>query len=168
MNPVYILTGAVHSGKTTKLMKWAVTQSNIDGIYQPVIEGKRFIYHIGTRALKPLETGEEENITPIGKFKFSNITFEWSRQILKSCLSKKPDWIIIDEIGPLELAGKGLEPAFTEVIESKGKISSRILCVVREDILDKFIEKYQLQSCYEIFESEDEGKDENRNRNGKE
>jgi hypothetical protein len=58
MKNIYILTGEIKSGKTTQLMLWASPQKNIDGILQPVIEGKRFIYHLGSKTLK-----QQKNLT---------------------------------------------------------------------------------------------------------
>lgn len=155
MSKINILTGNIKTGKTTRLMRWAASQKNIDGIFQPVIDEKRFVYHIGSRTLIPLETFETNNITSIGKYNFSNETFFWSQKILLDCLSKKLDWIIIDEIGPLELQGKGLEPALSEVFSRRNEIEAQILCVVRDSILEKFLEHYGLQNEYQLLELND-------------
>ena len=155
MNSIRILTGEIKTGKTTRLMQWAASQKNIDGIFQPVIDDKRFVYHIGSRTLKPLETSQTANVTSIGKYNFSNETFAWSQKILSDCAAKNLDWIIVDEIGPLELEGKGLEPVVSKLFFEKEKIQAQILCVVRDSILEKFIEHYGLQNDYEIFELED-------------
>lgn len=156
MSKINIVTGNIKTGKTTRLMKWALSQNNIDGIFQPVIDEKRFIYHIGSRTLRKLETSETENITTIGKYNFSNETLAWAQNILIGCISKNLDWIIIDEIGPLELNGNGLEPAITNVILQRNNISSQILCVVRETMLELFLQHYKLQNDYEILEKLDE------------
>jgi nucleoside-triphosphatase THEP1 len=155
MSKISILTGEIRTGKTTRLMRWAASQKNIDGIFQPVIDEKRFVYHIGSRTLKPLETTETENVTSIGRYNFSNETFSWSQKILNDCLHKKLDWIIVDEIGPLELDGKGLEPAISKLFSEQGNIKAKIVCVVRDSIIEKFIELYGLQNEYQIFELED-------------
>lgn len=152
MNNIFILTGKIQTGKTTRLMLWAISQKNIDGILQPIIDGKRFIYHIRSRSLKPLETESKENIISIGKYNFSNETFDWSKQILNDALISNNEWIIIDEIGPLELNGKGLEPTISRIIDIKDKLESKILFVVREEILDKFVGRYKLQNNYNIVD----------------
>lgn len=156
MSKINIVTGNIKTGKTTRLIRWALSQNNIDGIFQPVIDEKRFIYHIGSRTLRKLETSETENITTIGKYNFSNETLAWAQNILIGCISKNLDWIIIDEIGPLELNGNGLEPAITNLILQRNNISSQILCVVRETMLELFLQHYKLQNDYEILEKLDE------------
>ncbi|MEW6653332.1 MAG: nucleoside-triphosphatase [Bacteroidota bacterium] len=152
MSKLSILTGKIKTGKTTRLMHWAAAQKNIDGIFQPVIDDKRFIYHIGLRTLKPLETTGINNIISIGKYNFSNATFAWAQIILNDCLEKKLNWIVVDEIGPLELESKGLEPAITNLISHRNEIDAKVLCVVRDSILEKFLEHYCLQNDYQIFE----------------
>jgi nucleoside-triphosphatase THEP1 len=152
---IFILTGPVHTGKTTRLMHWAASQNKIDGIFQPVIDDKRFIYQIASRTLKSLEvttTDKDENIIKIGNYSFSKETFSWAQKFLLDCMSKNLDWLIIDEIGPLELEGKGLEPAVSIIINGRENVSAKIICVVREEILQKFIDHYKLQTSHDIFE----------------
>ncbi|NJD22730.1 MAG: hypothetical protein FIA82_08710 [Melioribacter sp.] len=152
---IFVLTGEIKSGKTTKLMQWAAGKKNIDGILQPVIDDKRFIYHIGSRTLKILETTEvlpNNELIVIGKYKFRKSVFEWSQNILLDCLNRKPDWIIIDEIGPLELEGKGLEPAISKLFSKRSHIEGNVIVVVRNTMLDKFAEYYNFQSEYQIFD----------------
>ncbi len=153
MKNLFILTGSINSGKTTKLMQWAVVQKNIDGIFQPVIDDKRFIYHISSRTLKILETTKtkpENEIIIIGKYKFRKSVFDWAQSILIDCLGKKFDWIIIDEIGPLELEGKGLEPTISKIFNEIDKLNANVLCVVRDSILEKFVKHYKLENKYEL------------------
>lgn len=152
MQEIFIYTGPIHTGKTTKLMQWASSQKNIDGIFQPVIEKKRFIYHIASRTLKPLETNDSHNTVSIGNYKFSSETFMWSKNVLLENFKKNFDWLIIDEIGPLELDGKGLEPAFSEIINERENLGGKILCVVRDTLLEKFLAHYKLKDNFKMFE----------------
>ena len=151
---IYVYTGPVKSGKTTKLMQWASDQKNIDGIFQPVVDGKRYIYHIGSRTLKMLETQSEksnEEILEIGEYRFLKNTFSWCQKILKDCLNKNIEWLIIDEVGPLELKGKGLEPGITELLNSKNNFSGNVVFVVRDSMLEKFVEHYKLDNKYDLI-----------------
>lgn len=151
MKKIYVLTGEIKTGKTTRLMLWASTQKNVDGILQPVVEDKRFIYHIGSKTLKLLEALAEIETIRIGNYNFSQNVFSWSQNVILSCFQKNLDWLVIDEIGPLELEGKGLEPAVTKIISERNNFAGEILCVVRESILEKFIDHYQLKNSFEIF-----------------
>lgn len=152
MKSLLILTGPVHSGKTTRLMQWAAAQKNIDGIFQPVIDDKRFIYHIGTRTLRVLETNDNNNAFVIGKYKFNIDVFNWSQNVLLEAIDKSLDWLVIDEIGPLELDGKGLEPVISKIFNQIDELNGNLLCVVRNSILEEFIKHYKLQSKFQLFE----------------
>lgn len=151
MKKLQILTGKIRSGKTTRLMLWAASQKNTDGILQPFVEGKRFIYRPGSKTLKQLEVEHFIDTVKIGKYNFSVEAFTWAQSVLNECSHKKLDWLIIDEIGPLELEGKGLEPIVTKIISQRDSYSGNILCVVRDTILEKFIDHYDLKDSYEIF-----------------
>ncbi|MEW6507872.1 MAG: nucleoside-triphosphatase [Bacteroidota bacterium] len=152
MREILIYSGPIKCGKTTQLMKWAASQMNIDGIFQPVIEGKRFLYHISSRTLKQLETDDDNNIFAIGNYKFLKDSFEWAKNVLRKSVKDQLDYLIIDEVGPLELDGKGLEPAITELLESKNNFSEKVIFVVRKSMLEKFIKHYHLETKYKMFE----------------
>lgn len=159
MKKIQILKGPVHTGKTTRLMHWASSQKSIDGIFQPVIDEKRFIYHIASRTLKMLElplNSIDEKVITIGNYRFSKDVFIWAQNVLLISLDKNLEWLIIDEIGTLELAGNGLEPVITKIFADSEKFSGKILCVVRESILEKFIERYKLENKYELIKLEQE------------
>jgi nucleoside-triphosphatase THEP1 len=154
MATIVIVSGPIKSGKTTRLMKWASSKNNIDGILQPVIEEKRFLYNIGCRTLKQLEieTSQQTNdFVEIGKYKFSNLTFDWAKKILLGCFEKQLDYLIVDEIGKLEIEGKGFEPAISEIILRREQFTGQIIFVIRDYLLGKFIEKYNLCGNYEIL-----------------
>lgn len=152
MREIYIYSGPTKSGKTTHLMQWAASQKNIDGIFQPVIDGKRFLYHISSRTLRALETDDNENSITIGNYKFSIDSFKWAGNLILKAVKDELDWLIIDEIGPLELEGKGLEPVISKVFEIRKNYKFRIICVIREKLLDQFLTHYQLESSYQKFE----------------
>lgn len=153
MSEILICSGPIKSGKTTRLMQWAAGKKKINGIFQPVIDEKRFLYHIGSRTLRKLETSDESGTTDIGKYRFSNESFEWAKHLLLNSMQREIDWLIIDEIGPLEFDGKGLEPVVTKIINERNKLNCRIICVVRERLLEKFLSHYRLDNSYKIFDA---------------
>jgi len=154
MKKICILNGPRQSGKTTRLMQWASDKKNIDGIFQPVVEGKRFIYHISSKSLKLLEAHKQtssDKIVSVGKFQFNKDVFEWAKNILDEALRNNFDWLIVDEVGPLELDGKGLEPVITKIINERESFPGKILFVVREDLLKNFLEHYNIEDDYELI-----------------
>jgi nucleoside-triphosphatase THEP1 len=156
MGNIYILTGEIKSGKTTSLMKWASAKNNIGGIFQPVVNGKRFIYDISSRTLRNLEIDLKFEGIKIGKYNFDKNTFDWAQNVLLDSLSQNMDWLIIDEVGPLELEGKGLEPVISKILKERQQLKTKIIFVVRSAILEKFIEHYGIQNNFNLFEFPDQ------------
>ncbi len=154
MKNIHIYNGPAHSGKTTFLFNWIAAQKNVGGILQPVVDSRRCLYNIFTRQLKILEldpSGDEKNFDAIGKYKFSRDTFAWAQKLLLSCLSKELDWLIIDEIGPLEIEGKGFEPALSKILSEHEKFYGNILIVVRKGLFQKVKAHYHLANSSRTF-----------------
>ena len=148
MSQIFLLSGAVHSGKTTRLTQWIKGKDNVDGILQPVIDGKRYIKIISSgeiRLLEVLDDSDNKNIITIGNYKFSSESFNWARNQLIYSFKMNPDWLIIDEFGKLELDDKGLEPALGKIIyELKNYPIINLVVVVRDYLISGFLQKYSL------------------------
>lgn len=126
---VFILSGAIQSGKTTSLLKWSATRSDVHGILTPVVNGKRVFMNAHTKEHFPMEASEEEKETlTIGRFTFSKSGFEKAIQIISAAIPKCC-WLVIDEIGPLELNGDGF---FKILMEALHTYEGKLLLVVRD------------------------------------
>jgi nucleoside-triphosphatase len=145
---IYLITGPIHSGKTTRLAEWIKEKADVDGILQPVIDGKRYIRHISTGELRLLEISGDishADIITIGTYKFDNKVFAWGGSELLSAFSRNPEWLIIDEFGKLEIEGKGIEPYISRIIHGlKEKSKTNLLIVVRDYLLTSLLSKYNL------------------------
>jgi nucleoside-triphosphatase len=144
---VYILKGAVGSGKTTYLVTYCKGKKNIGGILSPVIKGRRHFLNISSNEMKLMESSEEEIETlNIGRYKFSAKAFEWANKILIGCMNKNYETIIIDEIGPLELQGKG----FAETLKFfliHNEIKSDLLLVIRENLVNEVLQYFGIRKA---------------------
>ena len=145
---IYIVTGNIKAGKTTFVEKWIKSKTNVAGIIQPVINGERFIKNISSNNYKKLTTDVINSTTiKIGKYLFDTETFSWAKDQLNEAVKTKPEWLVIDEFGILELDGKGLEPEFTNILNRiKNQDHTKLLVVVRENLLDQFWDKYKLKN----------------------
>lgn len=154
MSKIYIYTGKIKSGKTTNLFRWCIGKTSIGGVLQPVIDGKRFFYSIRNKELIQLEPFNDldKDTIQIGKYNFLIKGFDKAKAILKEDFQQNLDWLIIDEFGPLEIDGKGLEPVITEILISKENFKGNLLVVIRENLLDMFLEKCKLKDNYTLFE----------------
>ena len=77
-------------------------------------------------------TGETE-LLQIGRFSFSLAGFEKAAAIIRQYL-QHPGWLIIDEIGPLEIKGLGFNAVYKEVLATR---KERTLIVVRESLAEE-------------------------------
>jgi nucleoside-triphosphatase len=155
-----ILTGSVHSGKTSLLKKIVheleASGKNIDGFLSIAVrqngEFKGYdLYSIREKMTLPFlrKTGQKEWMR-IGPYFFLPDGLREANRIILNPGPK--DVLIVDEIGPLELTGQGLWPAFSQAIRDS-RLS--ILCVVRKTILSDFL-KSTPKAHWHIFDIDDE------------
>lgn len=147
MSNIYLFTGEIKSGKTTCLEKWITENPDSDGILAPCINGKRYLKRIKTGETKLLEyEGNDPKIelTKICNYNFLKSVFDWGKNELYKAYLQKPGWLIIDEIGPLELRGEALEPMVSKILNEQNSGNTNIILVVRKILVEKVIEHYKL------------------------
>jgi nucleoside-triphosphatase THEP1 len=151
---IFILTGPIQTGKTTSLEKWIISQPDVRGILTPVIDGKRMFRDIETGQLFMMEAKENESeVWKIGKFVFSKVQFERAEKILLKA-GNTNGWLVIDEVGPLELQEKGFLHVIKKLLaERKGPI----LLVVRDkdDMVNKVKQFFGLPGAKVIHSPEE-------------
>ncbi|MBU0473858.1 MAG: nucleoside-triphosphatase [Bacteroidetes bacterium] len=157
MSKIKIITGKIRSGKTTFLMNLISSLNEVEGILQPSVGENRFFYHIKSNEFKEITSNVEDETTfRIGKFVFSNESFSWAKMILQKAIRNKDKTIIIDEYGPLEQDGKGLEPEVSEIVAIvKNENNRNLIIAIREALVDEFLLKFHLnKSEVEIIKIE--------------
>ena len=144
-NPVYILSEGINSGKTTLLKNWLKNRDDASGFLCPKIEGKRYFENIETGEQRLLEV--ESSDLKIGKYQFDEEVFQWAIDELEVQFNSARDWIVIDEIGPLEIKHeKGFHNTILRLIHNQDK-GKKILFVVRDFLVDRFLQKYQIENA---------------------
>lgn len=154
---IYILSMPIQSGKTTGLQNWLSIhpQKTISGFLTPDVDGKRKVLELPDNNIIDFEVAEAGNdIINIGRFYFKNTVFKSLKAAIKRYINSKPDWIVIDEIGPLEInKNDGFEPEFSTLVDQVKQADSKtkLLVVVRSSMLFDFLEKYQLKNDALVF-----------------
>jgi nucleoside-triphosphatase len=141
-NTIYILSGAVRTGKTTSLINWLEEIDDAYGILTPIVNGKRVFFDASSKETFPMEASVDEVSVAVGRYKFSLGAFQKASVIIDDHIGK-PGVMIIDEIGPLELRGEGFCKSLKKFLE-KQKEDQILLLVVRESILEDVIAFFQL------------------------
>ncbi len=143
-----ILTGPVHSGKTSLLKRAAEALMErgilVHGFLSESIWDKDQamgydLYNLQNKKSLPFirKKGEDE-WEKIGAYFFLPSGLDEAKRIISNHSPKK--WLFVDEIGPLELSEKGLWPALKHSLTVPPQ---RITCVVRIQILDNFLAKIE-------------------------
>jgi nucleoside-triphosphatase THEP1 len=147
---IWILTGPIGSGKTTKLNMWASRKGDVSGVLMPVREGRRYIHSLRTGEERCVEAGDEvfpdPEILRIGKYRFLKPVFDWGEGEILSGLPGK-DTIVIDEIGPMELNGDGFAAVLRKTLEHREFLGSRTLVlVVREGLAEEAARSFRMMN----------------------
>lgn len=83
-------------------------------------------------------------IVEIGRFRFYADAFTQAKTEFQRAVERQAPWIVVDEVGKLEVRDKGLEPAITMLVEAtqSGRYTGNLLLVVREELLEVVLEKW--------------------------
>jgi|CXWL01.1.fsa_nt_gi nucleoside-triphosphatase THEP1 len=149
---ICIFTAPIQSGKTTSLINWSSGRNDVYGILTPVVmagpngeagPGKRVFMNAHTKQQFPMEaTKDETEVLPVGRFTFSKANFKKAIQIIRDAVNKE-GWLVIDEIGPLELSGEGFAELLQEVLALR---KEKLVIVVREGLAGQVKEKFGLDN----------------------
>lgn len=146
---IYLLTGPIRTGKTTRLATW-LEGRDAAGILTPDREGIRWMKLLSQNLWVPFEVETETDlpIIEIGRFRFFAEAFTQAKTELQQAIDRQAPWIVVDELGKLEVKGKGLEPAITMLIEAahSGIYTGNLLFVVREELLETVLDKWNIFS----------------------
>ena len=137
----WILTAPIQSGKTTALGEWVKTKAHVHGILTPVVEGKRHFHNINTGERFQMEAMEmNEETLLVGRFSFSRLHFDKAIAVIRESIPAK-GWLVIDEIGPLELKGEGFSQVLKQAMAER---TENILLVVREGLTGQVIAYFDI------------------------
>ena len=143
---IFIFSKPIRSGKTTGLLHWSQRQKNITGILMPDINGKRHIQFIETNEKFIVECDDPDNtnerLVNIGRFHFYAAAFEKANSHIIQASAKPFDWLVIDEVGRLEIEEKGFYPALAILLHTGGY--KNLLLVVRDSLYEQVISFFKI------------------------
>lgn len=89
----------------------------------------------------PSETKRET----VGSFSFYVSAFERANAVLVEQAMLQPDWLVIDEIGKLELRQKGFYSGLISILQTRKP--NALLLVVRDSLLSDVIATFKLSAA---------------------
>lgn len=139
---VYILSGKVASGKTTNLLDW-IADKQVGGFVTPVVHGRRMLYSLSEGKYLPFECVDSaaDAVEVIGRYRFYKEAFVAMDEILQQAVQQEIPWVIVDEVGPLELKGGGLYNALKRFLHQR---KQPVLLVVREGLVEEVCNKFSI------------------------
>ena len=156
---ITFVTAEVNSGKTTWMLQDFETRDNADGFLS--VKAFKNGFHIGYNLLH-LQTGitrpfirkpdyQEENWSEIFRirdvYSFNRAGFAFAEQIACQALNNKTRLFYFDEIGPLELNGKGFNRLFSKMLAS----DINLKVVVRKSLLNKVCDYFKIKD-FQVIE----------------
>lgn len=159
---IYILAGDIRTGKTTTLLNWIHQRDDVDGWLCPDNEnGKRCFLNVKSKIKFELELENETEVdsaklVSIGSFNFLRSAFKKANDYLISLTSENENqYLIVDELGRLELNKEGLHTAAEYLIPEFLKDDTHhLILVVRSYLLDDIIAFYNI-SEHQVLTKED-------------
>ena len=144
MKNIFIFSDEIGIGKTTTLKEWVKHNVGITGFLSPLINSERHFQNIETGETQPMETKNEG--LEIGKHNFNPEVFEWAEIEIYRQFQSDKKWLVIDEIGPLEIRKeKGFHQLLLKLFKEYSDEKPNLLFVVRDFMVEEFIEKYDLK-----------------------
>jgi nucleoside-triphosphatase THEP1 len=157
---IRLLVGPVRSGKTSAaaaiVSLGRLEGRSIGGILCPgtLAGGARtsiFVADLSTGELARLTSPETEGGERVGDFLLETAGLDFGRRALRRALTTGPDLVVIDEVGPLELAGKGWVAETNRLIAAhRHSRHTLLLIVVRERLTDAVRAKWRLNGIASI------------------
>ncbi|MGM0601360.1 MAG: nucleoside-triphosphatase [Candidatus Rifleibacteriota bacterium] len=156
---ITFVTAEVNSGKTTWMRQDFETQTNADGFLSVKTFKNGFhcgynLLHLGSGEMrsfirKPgyLEKNWDEVFRIRDVYSFNRTGFDFAKHIAQRALDNKIELFYFDEVGPLELQGKGFNPLFKTMLGSG--INMKV--VVRKTLLEKVCESFKIKD-FKIIE----------------
>ncbi|MCJ7588300.1 MAG: nucleoside-triphosphatase [Candidatus Aminicenantes bacterium] len=157
---VIIIEGPLHAGKTTRVRvlveRLVSMQIPVSGYLSPSVNGAD---GIAGYDLEVIETGEvmsflkrqsaddgDRGVSKVGSFRFIPEGLARAREILKR--SAAEDCLVVDEVGPAELQGRGVWPELAPILADPCRFA---LLVVRESLAGDVLERVKGMNVVEVL-----------------
>ena len=142
---IVIFSREIRSGKTTELLQWCKGRDGVAGILMPDVDGKRMFYDITRQNyFDALSSFENANDFVVGRYRFSKAAFDRATGVLHEAIASIPQYLVVDEVGKLELNKEGFYHAMKPLLIAENKTQTRLILVVRDTLLN------EVTSCFNI------------------
>ncbi len=141
-----IYTGPIRSGKSTSLHDLVNDRNDVGGFLTLDVDGLRQLYDIRQKVYHPFQTELSENTITIGRFTFLKSAFESMGEIVTRDVKADCRYLVIDELGKLELKKEGLYKMAMELISKQDELAATIIWIVREGLVTEISELFGMDN----------------------
>jgi len=156
---IYILSEEHQSGKTTSLQLCTENRYDIGGFLSPDKNNLRYLMNLKSKKEIPFEidlTNYADPIEIMGKFAIAKAAFEIGSKWVKEHLADDSiKFIIIDELGRLELQDKGFAKILKFALANKG--DKNLILVIQSKLQKQMVEKFALSDFKVLKKNEIDG-----------
>jgi nucleoside-triphosphatase THEP1 len=148
---VHIITGEINQGKTTRIISIFNENRNGDGFITKKVFGNG---GFDGYEIVRLSNGDKmpfinkilsvpDEAFRYGIFSFSQRALNFAEEIIDELLSNNISPVYMDEIGPVELDGKG----FCELLRKALHTDIDLYITVRQSCVDAVVKKFNIRKC---------------------
>jgi nucleoside-triphosphatase THEP1 len=145
---IYILSGDIGVGKSHSLLEWVRYRTDVFGVLSlRMVYEDRYFFDIRSKDIFIMEAVEnDKNTVSVGRYHFLKSAFKRANNIIRGSLKRnKSGYLIIDEIGKLELRSEGLHTSACSAIKKTLHDKNlHLILVVRTSLLKEITQKYQI------------------------
>ncbi len=152
-NSVFILRNSSSNSALHQLREWAKNRTDVGGVIQ-ISEDEKLYFEDVLTAEKRIAEARPKEKRPfvLGDKKLSATTYEWAADtILDAPENPKVKWLLISEIGELELQREGYNFALRSLLFSPLPGVNLVL-VLNSEVADKVIKQFDIKSRVKEFE----------------
>jgi nucleoside-triphosphatase THEP1 len=142
---IVLFSRPVRSGKSTELAGWCGRQQDVSGVLMPDIAGLRHFQDVSNGRCWPAIAAPGEAAIEVGPYRFSQRALNEAAALIRP--PAPGCWLVIDEIGKLEVRGEGFAAALTSLLDDCRNEPFNLLLVVRDTLLEEVMESFGLQDA---------------------
>ena len=115
---IIIFSREIHTGKTTELFEFCKNRRDVCGILMPNHSNGKYFHSIATKTDfgKLPKKDKYLSVVKVGNYEFLEQDFDAANQLILHSVIENYSYLIIDEIGKLELFKKGFYSSLKKIL----------------------------------------------------
>lgn len=147
---IYVLSDDIETGKSNALLQWVEGRTDVHGVLSPRnSQMERYFLDVRTQESIAMQAApEDDHIISVGRYHFLESSFDKANTIIeKATKNIGAGFVLIDELGKLELRSEGLHTSAKKAIDKAMHHKTlNVLLVIRTTLLNAILKKYDIDN----------------------